>query len=674
MTQEHNPPPSFAINPADRLRTSGETEQTVKPPPAPKPPRPNREKPPKKAGRPRKLWGRLAIWSLTLGIWAGIALLGVIAYYAVDLPDLDQAGITTTRRAAIVLKAANGETFAAFGDIYGEPLTLDQMSPFIPQAVMATEDRRFYHHFGIDIIGLARAFWVNMRAGHTVQGGSTLTQQLAKNLFLKPDRTLKRKIQEALMALWIEHRFTKDQIITIYLNRVYLGSGTFGVDAAARRYFETSARTTSLYQSAMLAGLLKAPSRYSPLNDPEAGHARTVDVLNNMVAAGMIDAKTAEIAALTGAVQLVKREPPAGHYFADWVKSTVENMAEVQGKDIVVKTTLDLALDRAAENDLKALLDAQGAKSNVSQGAVVVLTPDGAVRALVGGKDYDDSQFNRATQALRQPGSSFKPFVYLAGMESGLSPDDTMEDAPINLGGWTPGNYNGKYEGLKTLRQAFAQSTNTIAVRVIEHVGPRQVVEVAHRLGITADLHPDASLALGTGEVTPLELTTAYAAFANGGQGVAAFGITEIDDSQGNVLFKRTGGGLGQVIQRGPLEKMQELMTGVINEGTGKGAKLDRPAAGKSGTTQDYRDAWFMGFTADYVTGVWLGNDDQRNAMKKVTGGGLPAQLWKQVMVTAHRGLPARSLVLPEAPASENPEGKGITDSIGGLINSILGQ
>ena len=685
MTQNTKTSSDLSVDPRDRIRTSDSSEPAPERTPPPKAPKAPKPKKPRKRGPNPTLWGRVLVWAITAGIWMGIAGLGVIAVYAVDLPDLDQAGMTTTRRPAMVLQAKDGETFAAFGDIYGEPLTLEQMSPFIPQAVMATEDRRFYSHFGIDMIGLARALWVNMRAGHTVQGGSTITQQLAKNLFLKPERTIKRKIQEALMALWIEHRFTKDQILTIYLNRVYLGSGTYGVDAAARRYFEVSARKVSLYQAAMIAGLLKAPSRYSPLNDAEAGHARTVDVLNNMVAAGMIDAKTAEVAALTGAAQLVRRAPPAGHYFADWIKSTVDGMAELQGKDIVVKTTLDLNLERASENDLKALLDGQGEKANVTQGAVVVLGPNGAVRALVGGKDYDDSQFNRATQALRQPGSSFKPFVYLAGMEYGLSPDDTMEDAPISLGGWSPGNYNGKFEGAKTLRQAFAQSTNTIAVRVIEKVGPHRVIEAAHRLGITSDLRPDASLALGTSETTPLEMTTAYAAFANGGEGVTGFGIEEIDDNQGAVLYKRTGGGMGQVITPTVLAKMHELMSAVITEGTGKGAKLDRPAAGKTGTTQDYRDAWFLGFTADYVAGVWLGNDDQRNAMKKVTGGGLPAQLWKQVMNTAHKGLPIRPLTMPAPPAEEsNPLGhavegaeeaaKSIGNSIGGLIDSLFGR
>ena len=635
-------------------------------------------------GGPKRGWiGRLMLWALTAGIWGAIALAGLVAYYAVDLPDLDQA-TGATRRPAVVVQAANGETITAYGDVYGEPLTLKDMSPYLPQAVMATEDRRFYSHFGIDLIGLARAFYINFRAGHTVQGGSTITQQLAKNLFLKPERTLKRKVQEALMALWIEHRFTKDQILTIYLNRVYLGSGTWGVDAAARRYFGVSARNVSLYQGAMIAGLLKAPSRYSPLNDPEASHARTVDVLNNMVAAGYIDAKQAEVAALTGAAQLIQRPMAAGHYFADWIKSQLDGMAEIQGKDVVVKTTLDIGLDRVAEADLKAMIKAHGEKSNVSQGAIVILSPDGAVRAMVGGADYDDSQFNRATQALRQPGSSFKPFVYLAGMEAGLDPSDVFEDAPINLGGWSPSNYNGKFMGPMTLHHAFAESVNTVAVRVIERVGPKRVIDVAHRLGITSDLEANDSLALGTSEATPLEMTTAYAAFANGGNAVTAYGIEEVDDTQGHVLFKRQGAGMGTVIEPVPLAKMHDLMTAVIAEGTGKSARLDRPAAGKTGTTQDYRDAWFLGFTADYVAGVWLGNDDQRHAMKKVTGGSLPAQLWKDVMMAAEKPLPPRPLYLPPQPTPMGALGdaasavgdaaKDAGNAIEGLLNSIFGK
>jgi penicillin-binding protein 1A len=652
---------------------------------APKPPKP--PKPPrKKTGGGGRGWGkRLVVWGLTLAIWAGIALAGVVAYYAVDLPDIDKM-TATTRRPSVVFVSAEGETFAAYGDIYGQPLDLKDISPFIPQAVLATEDRRFYKHFGLDVWGLARAVVTNLRAGHVVQGGSTITQQLAKNLFLTPDRTLKRKVQELLMAVWLEHRFSKEQLLTLYLNRVYLGSGTFGVDAAAKRYFDVSARNVTLYQAAVIAGLLKAPSRYSPLNDPEASHKRTVDVLQNMVEAGYIDQKTADYAALTGAAQASRRPLPAGRYFADWIMAHLDEMGEVQGKDIVVRTTLDMGLQRKAEAELKALLDREGGKSHVAQGAVVVMTPDGAVRALVGGKDYDESQFNRATQGLRQPGSSFKPFVYLAAMEKGFQPGDVFDDAPLKLGNWSPGNYNGKFEGPVSLRHAFANSTNTVAVRLIEQVGPSSVIALAHKMGITSNLRNDASLALGTSETSLLELTTAYAPFANGGEGVTAYGVESVTDPQGHVLWTRQGGGFGQIMSDRALAHMHELMQAVMTEGTGKAARLDRPAAGKSGTTQDYRDAWFMGYTADYVAGVWLGNDDQRHEMKKVTGGGLPAQLWKSIMLAAHKGLPPRRLPTPdlERPmVSDGPGGliedagravNSVGNALDSLINSIFGR
>ncbi|MEW5726771.1 MAG: PBP1A family penicillin-binding protein, partial [Pseudomonadota bacterium] len=616
---------TLAVDPSDRIPASGGGDP---------PRRPKRDKAPRtpKGPRRRSWLGRLLVWGVTLAIWAGVGVAGVVAYYAIDLPDIDRM-TATTRRPSVQFVSVEGETFAAYGDIYGQPLELREISPHIAQAVIATEDRRFYSHFGVDLWGLARAALTNLRAGRVVQGGSTITQQLAKNLFLTPERSVKRKVQELLMALWLENRFSKDQILTLYLNRVYLGSGTFGVDAAAKRYFDVSARKTTLYQSAVIAGLLKAPSRYSPLNDPEASHKRTVEVLQNMVEAGFIDQKAVDMAALQGAAQATRRPVPAGRYFADWLMGELAGMAELQGRDLVVHTTLDAGLQRAAEKALKELIDKTGAKNKVTQGAIVVMSPDGAVRALVGGADYDDSQFNRATQARRQPGSAFKPFVYLAALEHGLAPHDVFDDAPIKLGKWSPGNYNGRFEGPVTLHHAFAQSTNTVAVRLIDEVGPPRVVAAAHRLGISSALGNDASLALGTSEVTLLELTTAYAPFANGGDGVAAFGIDRVTDPDGRVIWSRQGGGFGPVIGPDTLAGMHEMMRAVVEEGTGKAARLDRPAAGKTGTTQDYRDAWFMGFTADYVAGVWLGNDDQRNEMKKVTGGGLPAQLWKTVML-----------------------------------------
>jgi penicillin-binding protein 1A len=676
--------PRLEISPADRLVGSS----------APAPPPPRRAGSPRRSGksqggRPRSWLKRLLLWGMTLAIWVGIGIGALVAWYALDLPDID--GMTTvTRRPAVLFQSADGETFATFGDVYGRPLDLSEIAPTLPQAVLSTEDRRFYRHFGLDVWGLARAAVTNVRAGRVVQGGSTITQQLAKNLFLTPDRTLKRKVQELLMALWLERRFTKDQILTLYLNRVYLGSGTFGVDAAAKRYYDVSASRLDLYQSAVIAGLLKAPSRYSPLNDPDASHRRALDVLSNMVEAGAIDRRTADLAGLAGAARAIKRPLPAGRYFADWIMSHLAEMGEVRDRDIVVRTTLDLSLQRKAEADLKAMLEGPGAKAAAGQGAVVVMSPDGAVRALVGGKDYDDSQFNRATQALRQPGSSFKPFVYLAAMERGFTPADTFDDAPIKLGNWSPGNYNGKFEGPVSLRRAFANSTNTVAVRLIEEVGPGRVISLAHKLGIGSDLRSDASLALGTSETNLLELTTAYAAFANGGYGISAFGVESIADPDGHVLWSRQGAGFGKLISDHALVHMQDMMSAVISEGTGKAARLDRPAAGKTGTTQDYRDAWFLGFTADYVAGIWLGNDDQRHEMKKVTGGGLPAQLWKSVMVAAHRGRPVRPLAVPEPPpqaqgpdstAGEWPvatEGAGpiraIGNAIDDLLNSIFGR
>jgi penicillin-binding protein 1A len=690
-------PFKLSIDPADRLLPSGsggEPPQPREPPPvrgrAPKEPR--KPKPPKKGGNGTgRTWAkRLLLWGLTLVIWIGIGLGGVVAYYALDLPDIDRM-TAQTRRPSVVFHSVEGETFAAYGDLYGEALDLGEISPFIAQAVMATEDRRFYSHFGVDPIGLARALFVNLRAGHTVQGGSTITQQLAKNLFLTPDRTMKRKVQELLMALWLEKRFAKEQILGLYLNRVYLGSGTFGVDAAAKRYFDVSARKVDVYQAAVLAGLLKAPSRYSPLNDPEASRKRTADVLSNMVKAGYIDQKTADTVQVTGAAQLVRRPIPAGRYFADWVMGNLDQFGEVAGKDIIVHTTLDIALQRKVEADLKAMMAGPGAKAHASQGAVVVMSPDGAVRALTGGKDYDDSQFNRATQGLRQPGSSFKPFVYLTAMEKGRTPDDIYDDAPIKLGNWKPGNYTGKYLGPLPLRQALAESVNTIAVRLVEEVGPARVIATARRLGITSDLRNDATLALGTSEVSLLEMTTAYAALANGGFGVTSYGVSRITDPAGKVLYQRQGAGFGQVVSPSALSRMHDMMTAVITQGSGKAAKLDRPAAGKTGTTQDYRDAWFMGFTGDFVAGVWMGNDDYRIEMKKVTGGGLPAQLWKQVMVTAHRGLPPHALRVPEVPAESSPAesvgdfvagaaqaagdaAKGIGGAIDDLLKGIFGR
>ena len=580
-------------------------------------------------------------------LWTVIVGSVVLGYFALTLPDTGEL-TRAERRPSVTILAADGSLLTTYGDLFGQPLTLKEMSPYLPKAVVATEDRRFYNHFGVDPIGLIRAAFANLAAGHVVQGGSTITQQLAKNLFLTPERNLGRKIQETLLALWLEHRFSKNQILEIYLNRVYLGAGAYGVDAAAHRYFNKSARQTSLYESAVIAGLLKAPTRFNPTRDSDKTAARTAQVLTKMVDAGFITNGQA-VAALSDGTSLaaVAVTRPGTRYFADWVAEQLGDFAD-SNHDLRVVTTLDPQIQAQAEAAIADVLTRQGANWNVSQGALVAMSPDGSVRAMVGGRDYSQSQFNRATQAQRQPGSAFKPFVYLAGLEAGLRPSDQFIDAPTRVGRWQPRDYIGRYQGEMTLAEGLAQSVNTIAVQVAQRAGIPNVISVAHRLGIASELAPDISLALGTNEVNLLELVSAYAPFANGGNGVWAHAIAEIRDGTGKVVFRRTGSGLGQVVRPELVSTMNDMLSAVIEHGTGRSAALSRPAAGKTGTTQDYRDAWFIGYTADLVAGVWLGNDDNA-PMNKVTGGSLPAQTWRRFMLAATKTMPARPL--PGAPS-----------------------
>jgi len=606
--------------------------------------RPRNSKTGPKTGKPRsrsRLWKRLLGLGIAIGVWALVAVALIVGIYSYDLPDLSVL-TATTRRPSVTLISDDSQTIAAYGDVFGEPVTLATVPKYLPEAIIATEDRHFYRHFGLDPVGLLRALLVDLRAGHVVQGGSTITQQLAKNLFLTSERSLKRKVQELVLAVKLEHRFTKEQLLTLYLNRVYLGNGTWGVDAAARRYFGEPATKLTLYQSALIAGLLKAPSRYNPINDADLSRERTAQVLDNMEAVGSITHAESQ-AALASGPGTVKRDSLAGRYFADWVRDSVDQY-NPGGRDVVVRTTINVALQRKVEALLEAVLAGPGAKVGATQGAVVIMSPDGAVRAMAGGRDYADSQFNRAVQGKRQPGSSFKAFLYLAALEAGWKPTDTIADTPITSGNYQPSDYEGEYEGTVTLKRAFAKSSNVAAVRLIEKVGPARVAAVAHRLGIEDTLHEDASLALGTSETNLLSMVDAYASFANAGNGVFAYGVASVDDREGQSLYRREGEGAGRVISPAELAEMDEMMQAVMTEGTGRKAALpDRPAAGKTGTTQDYRDAWFIGFTADYVAGVWLGNDDD-TPMKRVTGGTLPAELWKQVMIAANKGLPVRAL------------------------------
>ncbi len=608
----------------------------------PSPPLAGRGGPPKRGRGRRRLRG---FWNLALLLilWGAILGAGVIGCFALTLPDTNQLTVAE-RRPSVTILADDGSIIATFGDLFGQPLTLKEMSPWLPKAVVATEDRRFYSHFGIDPIGLIRAAFTDLRTGHVVQGGSTITQQLAKTIFLTPERSLSRKIREALLALWLEHRFTKDQILEIYLNRVYLGAGTYGVDAAAHRYFGKSAAKLNLYESAVIAGLLKAPTRFNPTRDKDKTMARAAQVLDLMVETGAIDQQQAAAAEKSGAeLNRVALAQPGARYFADWIADQVRDFAGTADRDLTVRTTLDPRMQGEAENAVGSALTKDGIKDAVSQGALVAMTPDGAVRAMVGGRDYNESQFNRATQAERQPGSAFKPFVYLAGIEAGLRPDDHFIDGPIQIGNWRPHNYTNRYLGDVTVAEALAESINTVAAQVAQRAGIPNVIAVATRLGITSDLAPDASIALGTSDVNLLELVSAYAPFANGGTGVLAYGIKEITDTAGKVIYRRTGSGPGQVVPPEEVGLMNQMLAGVIAHGTGRAAALPRPAAGKTGTTQDYKDAWFIGYTADLVAGVWMGNDDN-TPMNKVTGGSLPAPVWKAFMLAATQGMPIRPL------------------------------
>jgi penicillin-binding protein 1A len=638
-----------------------------------------RRSPPDRSGRPkpprRRLLRRLASFGLLLFLWAVIIGGGLLAYFALTLPDTSQLTVAE-RRPSITILADDGSLIANFGDLFGRPLTLKEMSPYLPAAVIATEDRRFYSHFGIDPVGMLRAAFSDLRAGHIVQGGSTITQQLAKILFLTPDKTLARKTRETILALWLERRFSKEQILEIYLNRVYLGAGTYGVDAAAHRYFGKSAAKLTLFESAVIAGLLKAPTRYSPARDRDAAADRAGQVLDNMVEAGFITPAEAAASELKGGADLAVASRPGSRYFADWVAdqlrdfagTTVSGTGGGTGRDLVVRTTLDPRLQAEAEAAIAGILATQGEKDRAGEGALVALAPDGAVRAMVGGREYGKSQFNRATQAQRQPGSAFKPFVYLAGLEAGLRPEDRFVDMPIRIGNWRPHDYLKRYQGPMTLAEGLAQSINTIAVQVAERAGIAHVVATANRLGITSPLAHDASIALGTGEVNLLELTSAYAPFANGGNGVVAYGISEIRDTAGKLVYRRAGSGVGPVVAPELVGLMNRMLEGVIAHGTGKSAALPRPAAGKTGTTQDYRDAWFIGYTADLVAGVWFGNDDN-SPMRRVTGGTLPAAAWRGFMLAATKDMPVRSLPMPEAAAEPPPTaGQSLFDRILGSL------
>ncbi|MDG2482111.1 MAG: PBP1A family penicillin-binding protein [Alphaproteobacteria bacterium] len=543
------------------------------------------------------------------------------------------------------MQGADGRVLATYGELHGDIIHFEELPHSLIQAVVATEDRRYFEHVGIDLRGIARAALANIRAGGVVQGGSTITQQVAKNLFLTPERSFKRKAQEALLALWLERRFTKEEILAIYLNRVYLGAGTYGVDAAARRYFDKSARDLTLPEAAMIAGLLKAPSRYNPAADPAAARALSAEEIDNMVEAGFTDEATAR-AAKAAPLNLAGNRPAGGdaRYATDWVVVRATDYIGVARQDLIIVTTLDPNLQRAAQEALANGLAGEGAERNAGEGAVVSMAPDGAILAMVGGSGYATTQFNRAVQARRQPGSAFKLFVYLAALEAGMRPGDTVEDRPISIEGWSPRNFDGEFDGPMILAQAFAGSTNTVAAETAWRIGMGRVIEAAHRLGIDEEMQVLPSLALGTTEVSPLELTAAYAVIANQGVEAWPYVIVEIRTRAGEVLYRREMPPIRRLVEPAVQADLSGMLEGTIEDGTGRAAMIAWPAAGKTGTSQDYRDAWFVGFTRQIVTGVWIGNDNGA-AMNRVTGGGLSARIWADYMATAQQRLPQLTLV-----------------------------
>ncbi|HEX3349417.1 MAG TPA: PBP1A family penicillin-binding protein [Acetobacteraceae bacterium] len=589
------------------------------------------EAPPALIRRRRRLRWRLFAWSLVLVVWAGLALGAALLWFAWDLPR-PEAALDAARKPSLTLEDRSGHVFATFGDVVGEPLRLADLPHALPAAAVSVEDRRFYQHGAIDLVGIARALFVNLRARRVVQGGSTITQQVAKNLFLTNARTFRRKVQELLLTVWLEEHFTKDEILEIWLNRVYLGSGAWGVDAAAHIYFGISARKLNLWQSAVIAGLPRAPSRFNPRADPVAAGTRGREVLAAMAEVGAITPAQAEAAGRE--ITFPEHPDSAAGWFADWVADEAQEHLE-SGADATLRTTLDPRLQAVVESRLRALLSGPGAAAAVTQGAVVVLdAASGEVRAMSGGRDYRASSYNRAVFARRQPGSSFKPFVWLAALEKGARPDDLVLDAPVRFGSWSPSNFEGRFRGEVTLEDALADSINTAAVRLlIQAGGPMAVAAVAHRLGIADALPDNVTLALGTADVGVLEVAGAYAAFFNGGLRVTPTGLRAIvSDGHGTGALHSSP---ARVIDPDLAAMMVRMMGAVVARGSGRAAAVPgRFVAGKTGTTQDYRDAWFVGAVNGTVIAVWLGNDDN-TPMRGVIGGSLPAKLFHDIAVAA---------------------------------------
>ena len=617
-----------------------------------------------------EIWLDITIWFRRFearGIWrilselSGEALTlgaaGFVLLLALAQPAFEETKDDWRKRGdyAVTFLDRYGSPIGHRGVIHETSVPVDDLPDYFVKSLLSTEDRRFFDHFGIDFIGLARALTTNARAGQTVQGGSTLTQQLAKNLFLTNQRSLERKIKEAFLALWLETHLTKKEILRLYLDRTYMGAGTFGVEAAAQYYFGKDVTEINLAEAAMLAGLFKAPTKYSPTVNLPAARARANDVLTNLVQAGFMTEGQVVAARRNPASVVDHANAQSPDYFLDWAFDETKRLAGPKSSHtLIVRTTFDPQLQQAADESMQSTLRQYGESAHVTQGALVMIENGGAVRAMVGGKDYGESQFNRATKALRQPGSSFKVYTYAVAMENGFTPESTITDAPITWGNWSPQNYERSYEGRVTLMSALAHSINTVPVRLAkEHFGIGPIIKMAHDMGVETPIKNDKTIPIGTSEVTIMDQATAYSVFMSDGMQARRHGITQITDEAGNVVydFSHDEPPAKRVLSEQALSSMNRILVTIPVDGTARRAALDNgiPTAGKTGTTQSYRDAWFVGFTGNFTTAVWLGNDDF-SATNRITGGSLPAMTFKKLMDYAHQGI-----VLKPIPGIDNP-------------------
>ncbi len=619
-------------------------------------------------GRPsprRSLLGALVYWAVVLGVWVLIFIAAFVLVFSRGLPDTSKL-YDIHRQPSISYLDRNGALLSVRGSQYAPPVDIDSLPVYVPAAFVSVEDRRFYQHWGFDPIGIGRAVVADIHRGHAAEGASTITQQLARNLFLTPDQNMKRKVQEVLLAVWLEHQYSKKQILALYLNRVYFGAGAYGIESASETFFNKPASKLSIGEAALLAALLKSPTHYSPVNEQERAGRRATIVLDKMVETHAITPEQRD-EALSHSV----RVSPAlatqhAQYFVDWVDAQVRKIVGQPTTDLIVETTLDLPIDSAAEAAARNVVARDG-HLGVQQAAVVALDGGGRVRALIGGVSYADSQFDRAIDARRQAGSAWKPFVYLTALENGRTPQTLVTDEPVTINGWTPHNFEPEYLGSITLAEALQRSINTVAAKLADEVGRDKVADTARALGITSPINTDPAMALGTSQVSPLEMAQAYDSFANGGRAVQAYAIERIRTRDGKVLYEHPASARDEVVPEPQLDQLVGMMRKVlVAPGTGPRAAVPGyDLAGKTGTTSDFRDAWFVGYTGGFVAAVWVGKDDD-TPMRHVTGGSAPADLWRQFMAASLPRLKVQSIPTNQAaPASTGEAADPVSDLLG---------